>query len=263
MKNTNFYLTRFDAQNAAQELAAELKVNNTPCQVNEKSWDCEFNRVDDTAEKVLGNSCGEFPAFFVEGAETYGVFAYAYDTEELVEGAIFRYRRTSADPQRVGGDLCKEVARKWDESKRHKKMERDNSCEFCDLCEELELPDDGAENIYICDEVVIALARDLNVDWERWREDYADACDKVANAAACWNADPFCVEGESIREVAQFIIRDDVCCGETTAEDVDADIWEVLCRSVDLTPEQCEKIRTFQRAGTCEVLTICYEEDMR
>lgn len=262
MKNTNFYLTRFDAQNAAQELAAELKADNTPCQVNEKSCDCDFNHVDNTALKVLGNSCGEFPAFFVEGADTYGVFAYAYDTAELVEGAVFCYRHTSADPQRVTGDLCKEVARKWDESKRHTKMERNIFCEFCDLCKELELPDDGAENIYVCDEMVIALARDLNVNWERWRENYAEARGEVWGAVACWNSDPFCVEGENIREVAQFICRNDVSCAEQTAEDMDPYEWEVLCRSVDLTPERCKKIRTFHRPETNEVLTICYEEDM-
>lgn len=257
MKNTNLYLTDFEARRAAKELEFEMAAAGTPCRVVLRSWDGDFEYVADSAAGL--DAWGEFAAYIVErGSETIGVYAYDRTVEELVLNGVVYFADEGLEPYRVEGDFLPRVVEAWCLSSKH--VRRNEYLE--DDCRLLQLPNDGAAAIWECDGFIIALESDIKVDWEWYRCALLKTEIQCWDAVATWNGDPFCVEDtDSLRDVAEFILREDVLRNVLTPESADAEEWAVVCRRLELAPADCRRICQYYSGIT--TLTICYKEDYR
>lgn len=97
--------------------------------------------------------------------------------------------------------------------------------------------------------------------WDTESVELAQARKAVEGAVATWNADPFCVEGEIVEDVAEFISREDVDEKVVNDSDVDEEEWANLAAMLDLNPGDMTVLHIFESRDNTERLYLCHAED--
>ena len=97
--------------------------------------------------------------------------------------------------------------------------------------------------------------------WDTESVELARARRDVYGAVATWNADPFAVEGNSVEEVAEFIVRNDVSEQTINEGDVNDDEWASLLSLLDLEVGDTSVVHVFCELNGNEQLTLCYSQD--
>ena len=97
--------------------------------------------------------------------------------------------------------------------------------------------------------------------WDTESVELARARRDVYGAVATWNADPFAVEGNSVEEVAEFIVRNDVSEQTINEGDVNDDEWASLLEELDLEVGDTSVVHVFCELSGNEQLTLCYSQD--